>query len=164
MVKPILRVMYPIESRSLDIDILIRRIEAQHCELLRSASHRAGNIDALEIWRCYKVDVLPRIRKQAHHSKSDKAAHCSGIVIAGKTALCWLKKFRDIEVTPQRGQSGPTCIVVLEDGQESRLVTDVCDAVVVKIVQTLHESCRPTKVAYQTGLIVRDEEAVLPDA
>lgn len=52
--------------------------------------------------------------------------------------------------------------MVLEHRQERRLITYICDVVVVQVVQSTHKLIRSTECADQLRHVVRDEVLVLP--
>jgi len=52
--------------------------------------------------------------------------------------------------------------MVLEHRQERRLITYVCDVVVVQVVQSTHKLIRSAECADQLRHVVRDEVLVLP--
>ncbi len=47
--------------------------------------------------------------------------------------------------------------MILKDCQEGWLVTDICDLVVVEVVETLHKRCRSSEHGNQGCLVVRYE-------
>ena len=50
--------------------------------------------------------------------------------------------------------------MVLENGQKSWLVADICDLLVVEVIQPTNESLRSAEDADEFGLIMRDDVAV----
>jgi hypothetical protein len=82
------------------------------------AVRKGGDFYALE-GGSDQVNVLPWVGKESHRGKGDEGTHCSTVVVT------WESTF-----------SG---IVVLEDCQEGWLVTNVCDFVVLEVVETPHK-------------------------
>ena len=69
----------------------------------------------------------------------------------------------DVEVAAQSRLGRAASVVILEDGEESRLVANICDLVVVQVVQAVNELLWAAEGADQFGLIVWNKERVFPD-
>lgn len=62
-----------------------------------------------------------------------------------------------------RRKGWPTSVMVLKHGKECRFISDISNFVIVQIVQAANEGLWATEGADEAGLVVGDEEGVLPD-
>jgi hypothetical protein len=111
----------------------------------------------------YKIHVLTRIWEESDHGHGDKATHCTRVIIARQAIVSRLEVLRNVVMTALRGQGWPTSIVILIHRQECRLIPNVRYLLVVKVVQPSYKGSGTTGCADKSCLVMRDEEAVLPD-
>lgn len=75
MIDPILRVRFPVQSRVLDVDVLVGGVEVDVADRGRVAGLRAGDADAFEVGRGDEVDILARVGEEPEHAEGDETAH-----------------------------------------------------------------------------------------
>ena len=163
MVNPVLGIPHPIKRDILDIDTLITRIKVHDPDPRNLAVQRIRNIHLLKKRRSDQVHVLSRVGKEAHHDESHEGAHGAAVVVARQSVGRGAEELGDVIVGSFGGQSWPSSVVILEDGEEGRLVADVCDVLVVEIVQAVDEAGWAAIQTDQRSLVVGHIEAVFPD-
>lgn len=111
----------------------------------------------MEEWRGDEVDILPRIGEQAHHRHGHEGAHGAGVVVARQPAGSRGEVGRDVIVSSASGLGWSAGIVVLVHGQESGLVPNIRDLIVVHIIQSTDERRWPPQEGDESGHIVWNE-------
>ena len=97
------------------------------------------------------------VREEAYHGESNEGAHGAAVIISWEAAISGLEVGWDIEVRPLGREGGAAGVVVLEDGEESGLVADVGDLLIVEVVESVDEGCWSSKVGDESCLVVRYE-------
>lgn len=164
VIDPIVGKGLPIQSRTLDVDILIRRVEIDVADRGHIARELVRGADLLEKRRRDEVDVLARVRKRPHHRQSYKAPHTAAVVVARDACGRCVELAGDVGVDALCGLGGTAGIVVLEDGQEVLLVSLVSEAALLEIIKTAHKSRGAAEGGDQCGLVVGNEKGVEPRA
>lgn len=136
----VLGIRLPIQCSALDVDVLILRVKVNIANRRLVPRQFVRDADFLkERWR-NEVDILTGIRERSHHRQRNERSHRSTIVISwnardGVIELGW-----NIKVSALRRFGRTASIVVLENWQESLLVTNVQQVwELVEIVQALCE-------------------------
>lgn len=125
MIDPVLGVRLAIKRGALNVNTLEGRVIVDITYGSRLPSKWVSDIDRLEIRRRDQVNILARVREQAHHGKGYEGAHGAAIVIARQSVWCRAKEGRDIEVAAFGRESRSSSIVILKYGQESRFIANV---------------------------------------
>ena len=139
MVDPILSVSHSVQRRALDVNSLVRRIEAHVPYLCRLSGRWTRHAHAFEIWRGDKIDVLTWVGEKPHHGESDEAAHGSRVVVTREAGSGSVKVSRDVGMRAVGGSTGASGVVILEDGKERGLITNVLNVGFVEIVEAFDE-------------------------
>ena len=113
--------------------------------------------DAFEIRGNDEIDILARIWKQSHHREREERAHGTTVIVSWKSRICGLEEGGDVEMRSFSRQCGTAGIMILKYGQESRLVPDVSDFIIMKVIETLNEGCRSSESGDQRRLVVWNE-------
>lgn len=163
VVDPVFRVRLAVKGGALDVDGLVRRVEVDVADGGGVVGEGVRDVDRLEVGRDDEVDVLARVGEEAHHGEGDEGAHGAAVVVAGQAVVGRAEEARDVVVAAARRQRRAPRVVVLEDGEEGRLVADVGDVGVVQVLEAAHELGGPAEGRDEGCLVVRDVERVLPD-
>ena len=131
VINPVLPVRLPIQCRSLDVDVRIRRIKVRIPNDGCLARDRTRYIHRFEVrWR-YQIDVLSWVGEESHHGESHKTSHRSRVIVPGETAPCWLEELGYVIVATIGGKTRSSGVVVLIDCQKGRLVSNICDVLIM---------------------------------
>ena len=103
------------------------------------------------------------VRKQADHGEGNKTAHCSRIIITRQASVCGLEVLWYVVMASMCRQTRSTSVMILVHSQEGWLIANVRYLLIMQVVEPSHESSRSTERADEPRLVMRDEEAVLPD-
>lgn len=157
VVNPVLGVWLAVECGVLDVDVLVRRVKVDIANLSRLAGDGALNLNALKVRRSDEVDILARVGEESHHAHGDESTHGTAVVVARKTSRSRAEELGNVKVAAFSRQSRATRVMILEHGKESRLVANVRNALVVKVVQAAVESGRSTVQSNQLSLVMWNE-------
>lgn len=160
MTNPALRIRLAIQRHRLDIHVAVARIEVDGSQCCHLTGERGGDRHRLEEWGGDKINVLTGVGKETHHGHGDKGAHGARVVVAREAARSRVKVFRDVEMSARGRFSRTRSIVILEDGEERRLIPNVRDAGVVKVVEAPDKLRGSAKVSDERGHVVRNETEV----
>lgn len=161
MVNPVLSVGLSVKGSALDVDVVVLGIEVDVADLGSLSSDRALDLYGFKERRNDKVDILAGVGEKTHHAHSNKGSHGATIIVTGKTSWGRGEELGDVEVAALGRQSRATSVVVLEDCQESGLVANVGDTLVVEEVKTAAELVGTTVQSNQLGLSMRDKATLL---
>ena len=125
MIDPIFRVRLPIQPRLLHIDSLILRIEINVLHRRDFTRLPIRDADLFEERWCDEIDVLARVREQAHDAQRREAAHGAAVVVAGNANESGVELAGDVAVGAAGGEAWAAGVVVEEDGEKGLFVAEV---------------------------------------
>lgn len=157
---PALGPRLPIQGRPLNVLGLIGRIEIQHANDRPLAVPRP-QLDLTEKGRRQQIHILTRHGEESHHGKRREGAH-SAVVVAGDARPRGVEQARNVLVGPVRAETGPSCVMELEDGEERLLVAHVDDARLVEVLKALRKQLLTAHGLDQRGHVLRHVEGVQP--
>lgn len=161
VIDPVLSVRLAVKRCALDVNIIVGRVKVDIANRGRLACDGVLDADTTEVWRRDKIDILSRVREESHHAEGDERAHCATVVVARQTGHSRRKELRDVKVAALGGKRRTSSVVVLEDSEESRLVSDVRDALVMQVIKSATECVRSTIESDELGLVVRNKAALV---
>ena len=87
MSNPILRIHLPIQSRFLDIDILVLFVKFNVADCGGRVCEWTNYRERREEGRYDEVHILPSVGKETDHTKERERCHVSGVVVARETGM-----------------------------------------------------------------------------
>lgn len=159
MIYPVFGIWHTIESSRLYENGFVGWIEVDVANSSSVARDRVRDVHTGKVWRYDEIDVLARVWEESKHAKGKEASHSPGIIISWETSGRWAKEGRDVKVGSLCREGRATSIVVLEHGEERRLISYVGDILVVEVVEAAHKAFGAPVEGDECCLIVGNETA-----